>query len=199
MAAPIVLRGEVIGALQVGDVSRARVWRDQDLAFIQAVADQVALAVENARLIEQTQRVARREKAIAEAADRIHRPVDLDTILRTAIEEVVRITGSTEVSIQLGVGAGTAKPALSEVEGSPTLNESTDRNSGSGEFSGLNSRMGETHMVKGEGEWAPSEAGAGVERPRGNGNADEPNLTDSVRPGGSPKPSSEQERDNDDA
>jgi len=115
MAAPIMLRGEVIGALQVGDVSRARVWRNQDLAFIQAVADQVALAVENARLLEQTQRVARRERAIAEAADRIHRPVDLDTILRTAIEEVVRITGSTEVSIQLGLGAGT-EPTPSEAE-----------------------------------------------------------------------------------
>ena len=105
MAAPIVLRGEVIGALQVGDVSQARVWRNQDLAFIQAVADQVALAVENARLLEQTQRAARRERAIAEAADRIHRPVDLDTILRTAVEEVSRITGSSDVSIRLGDGA----------------------------------------------------------------------------------------------
>jgi GAF domain-containing protein/HAMP domain-containing protein len=103
IAAPIVLRGEVIGALQVGEADRPRLWSAEDLSFIQAVADQVALAVENARLIEQTQRVARRERAIAEAADKIHRPVDMDTILRTAVDEVSRITGSTDVSIQLGV------------------------------------------------------------------------------------------------
>lgn len=102
MAAPIILRGEPIGALQVGEVNQARVWTAEDLAFIQAVADQVALAVENARLTEEAQRTARRDKAIAEAADRIHRPTDLETILRSAIEEVMRITGVSEVSIQLG-------------------------------------------------------------------------------------------------
>lgn len=105
MAAPIVLRGEVIGALQVGETTRTRQWSAEDLAFIQAVADQVALAVENARLLEQTQRAARRERVIAEAADRIHRPTDLETILRTAVEEVSRITGSSDVRVRLGVGA----------------------------------------------------------------------------------------------
>ena len=105
MAAPIVLRGEVIGALQVGEASRPRAWSAEDLAFIQAVADQVALAVENARLIDETQRAAQREKTIADVADKIHRPIDLESILRTAVEEVSRITGAGEVSIQLGVGA----------------------------------------------------------------------------------------------
>jgi len=105
MAAPIVLRGEVIGALQVGEVGQPRVWSADDLAFIQAVADQVALAVENARLIDETQRAAQREKTIADVADKIHRPIDLESILRTAVEEVSRITGAGEVNIQLGVGA----------------------------------------------------------------------------------------------
>jgi GAF domain-containing protein len=104
MAAPIVLHGEVIGALQVGEAGRPRPWSADDLAFIQAVAGQVALAVENARLLDQTRRAAQREKVIAEAADKIHRPIDLDAVLRAALEEVSRVTGSHEVSIQLGVG-----------------------------------------------------------------------------------------------
>lgn len=102
MAAPIVLGGEVIGALQVGEANQPRSWTVEDLAFIQAVADQVALAVENARLSEETQRAARRDKAIAEASDHIHRHTELESILRTAIDEVSRITGVQEVSIQLG-------------------------------------------------------------------------------------------------
>jgi GAF domain-containing protein len=102
MAAPIMLGGEVIGALQVGEANQPRSWTVEDLAFIQAVADQVALAVENARLSEETQRAARRDKAIAEASDHIHRHTELESILRAAIDEVSRITGVTEVSIRLG-------------------------------------------------------------------------------------------------
>jgi hypothetical protein len=68
------------------------------------VADQVALAVDNARLIEETQRTAHREKTIAEAADKIHRPLDLEAILQAAVGEVSRITGLGGVSIQLGFG-----------------------------------------------------------------------------------------------
>ncbi len=105
LAAPIVLRGEVIGALQVGEVSHARFWSSEDLAFVQGVADQVALAVENARLIEETQRAAQRDQIVAQAADRIRRPVDLEAVLRTAVEEIGRITGASDVSIRLGVAA----------------------------------------------------------------------------------------------
>jgi GAF domain-containing protein len=101
LAAPITLRGEVLGGLQVGEASRPRVWSEEDITFIKAVADQVAVALDNARLIEQTQNTARREKQIAQAADKIHRASDLDEILQTAIEEISRITGSTDVGIQL--------------------------------------------------------------------------------------------------
>jgi len=70
--------------------------------MLQTIAGEVALAIENARLIEQTQRTAQREKDIANAADRIHRSIDLDAILHIAVEEVMRIAGTTEVAIQLG-------------------------------------------------------------------------------------------------
>jgi GAF domain-containing protein len=62
----------------------------------------VALAIDNARLIEQTQRTAQREKEVAVAADQIHRSMNLETILNTALSEIVRITGIEEVAIQFG-------------------------------------------------------------------------------------------------
>ncbi len=71
--------------------------------MLQTIAGEVALAIENTRLIEQTQRAARREKDIAAAADKIHRSIDLDAILQTAVEEVMRIAGTSEVAIQLGL------------------------------------------------------------------------------------------------
>jgi GAF domain-containing protein len=99
---PIVVRGETIGVFNVADDRAERQWQEEDLTMLQTIAGEVALAIENARLIEQTQRAAQREKDIANAADRIHRSIDLDAILHTAVEEVMRIAGTTEVAIQLG-------------------------------------------------------------------------------------------------
>ena len=99
---PIVVRGETIGTFDVADARAGRQWHEDELTMLQTVAGEVALAIENARLIEQTQRTAQREKDIASAADKIHRAINLDAMLQTAVEEVMRIAGTTEVAIQLG-------------------------------------------------------------------------------------------------
>ena len=100
---PIVVRGQTIGTFDVADASPDRQWHEEELTMLQTIAGEVALAIENARLIEQTQRTAQREKDIASAADKIHRSIDLEAILHTAVEEVMRITGTTEVAVQLGL------------------------------------------------------------------------------------------------
>jgi GAF domain-containing protein/HAMP domain-containing protein len=99
---PIVVRGETIGTFDVVDARTDRQWHEDELTMLQTIAGEVALAIENARLIEQTQRTAQREKDIASAADKIHRAINLDAMLQTAVEEVMRIAGTTDVAIQLG-------------------------------------------------------------------------------------------------
>jgi len=99
---PIVVRGETVGTFDVADARADRQWHEDELTILQTIAGEVALAIENARLIEQTQRTAQRERDIASAADKIHRSINLDAILQTAVQEVMRITGTTEVAIQLG-------------------------------------------------------------------------------------------------
>jgi len=99
---PIVIRGETIGTFDVADTRTDRQWQEDELTMLQTIAGEVALAIENARLIEQTQRTAQRERDIASAADKIHRSINLDAILQTAVQEVVRIVGTTDVAIQLG-------------------------------------------------------------------------------------------------
>lgn len=105
VSVPIVVRGETLGMLDLEDHDSTRQWTEDELALLNTVAGEVALSLENARLIEHTQRAALREKAVTEAADRIHRPVDLQTILRTAVEEVGRLTGATDIGIRMGQGA----------------------------------------------------------------------------------------------
>jgi GAF domain-containing protein len=115
-----MVRGEAIGSFNVADADANRRWQEEELNMLQTIAGEVALAIDNARLIEQTQRTAQRERDIAAAADKIHRSIDLDAILQTAVEEVMRIAGTTEVAIQLGrpvapLSDDPHQPALSEI------------------------------------------------------------------------------------
>jgi GAF domain-containing protein len=102
MAAPIVLRGEVIGALQVGDVLQPRAWTQDELNFIQAVADQVALAIENARLIEETERRAQREAQLNQITQKIREAANIDAILSIAAEQLGQAFGTPYAHAQVG-------------------------------------------------------------------------------------------------
>lgn len=100
ISVPISLRGQLIGALRFR--APAAKWTAEAQAIATSIAGHLAQAAENTRLIEQTQRSAQREKQISQAADKIHRASDLQSILQTAVQEIARLTGSAEVGIQLG-------------------------------------------------------------------------------------------------
>lgn len=58
LVVPLQLRGQIIGALDFFEQEGDRQWSEDDIALVEAVADQVALAVENARAYEELQRTA---------------------------------------------------------------------------------------------------------------------------------------------
>ena len=59
-------------------------------AFI-ALAQQMAVAVENRRLLEGAQTRAHRERILREVTAQVRRSVDVDTIMRTVVQEVGRV------------------------------------------------------------------------------------------------------------
>jgi GAF domain-containing protein len=63
----IVVRGQTVGSLSVQESAEAPL-TDEDRAVIQAVAERVALAVENARLVEQTQSALSRVEQLYQAS-----------------------------------------------------------------------------------------------------------------------------------
>jgi GAF domain-containing protein/HAMP domain-containing protein len=101
---PIKVRGSTIGEFSVAPDTGQADWNLEEVAFAQALIDQVGQVLENARLLEETERSARREKAVADAADKIHRSTDIETVLHSAIAELKRITGRRGISVQLGFG-----------------------------------------------------------------------------------------------
>jgi len=66
------------------------------------VADQMALAIENARLFEQTQSRAARERLIRGITDRIRGAVDVESILQTTVQEIGKALGASHGLVRLG-------------------------------------------------------------------------------------------------
>ena len=102
LVAPINLRGTVIGALGLHETEGERQWTSDEIALIEAVADQMALALENARLFEETQRRAARERLIREITARIRDSVDVESILQTTVREVGKALGTSHGLVRLG-------------------------------------------------------------------------------------------------
>ncbi|NIO71748.1 MAG: hypothetical protein GTN71_22650, partial [Anaerolineae bacterium] len=69
---------------------------------VQAVAEQVALTLENRRLFEETRRSARREQIIREITTKMRGSTDLDTILQTTVQELAKVLGTSRTFVQLG-------------------------------------------------------------------------------------------------
>ena len=100
LVAPVALRGAVIGALGIHD-DEARQWTEEELALINAITERMALAADNLRLLDETQRRAAREQLIGDVTARIRETLDMETILKTAAQEVRQALGLPEVTIRL--------------------------------------------------------------------------------------------------
>ncbi len=104
LVVPISLREQPLGVLGLQEMANERKWTPDEVALIEAVADQMALAIENARLLEETQRRAEIERRTADIATRIRASTQVDSILRTAIRELGRTLRASEGVIQLNIG-----------------------------------------------------------------------------------------------
>jgi GAF domain-containing protein len=70
---------------------------------MEATADQVALALENVRLMHESRQWAQREFTIREIGDKVSASFDLDTILRTTVEELSAVLGASGALVELGL------------------------------------------------------------------------------------------------
>jgi len=104
LAVPVKLREQVIGIIHIESSKAKRAWTDDEVAFVQAVSDRAALALDNARLLEESQRRAAKEHAIGEISARIGTSTDVDTILRTAVRELGAQISGAQVTLEIGDG-----------------------------------------------------------------------------------------------
>jgi GAF domain-containing protein/HAMP domain-containing protein len=99
VAVPIKVRGHVLGVLDT--FKSGQDWTPEEIATLEMLADQVGVALESARLFQDTQRRAAREQLTREITDKMRRAVDLDTLLRTTVQEMAAALGTSGAFVQL--------------------------------------------------------------------------------------------------
>jgi nitrate/nitrite-specific signal transduction histidine kinase len=100
--AAIQLRDQKLGVLRLRRDAELGEWTAQDQALIQDVLDQLALALENARLMEEVRTHARQEELISKIVASTQSSLSLEGVMHTAVQEVVRALNVSRVRIRLG-------------------------------------------------------------------------------------------------
>jgi len=95
---PLVLRGQEIGSIALQRKDNAE-WTEPDQDLVKKVAIQVALALDNSRLIEETRQHAVHEQTVNEISARFNRSLDVDTLLQTAVRELAALPDVSDASV----------------------------------------------------------------------------------------------------
>ncbi|HET7144604.1 MAG TPA: cache domain-containing protein, partial [Anaerolineales bacterium] len=99
---PIKLRGQIIGALNIKAPTQDRRWSVDEVNLAEAISERLSLALENARLFEETTRRAERERIISDISTKIGTSVRTESILRTTASELSNLLDGADVYINLG-------------------------------------------------------------------------------------------------
>jgi GAF domain-containing protein/HAMP domain-containing protein len=99
IAIPVKLRGQTIGVLNITS-SKSRKWNQDEIGLAQAICDRLALALDNARLLQESQRRAAKEAKIGEVTAKIGASINMRNVLQTAVEELGRALPGSEIMIQ---------------------------------------------------------------------------------------------------
>jgi GAF domain-containing protein len=97
---PINLRGQQIGNLAFVRKSETS-WGEAERSLAAEIANQVGLALENARLLDEAQRRASQEQSLSELTARLSGSLDPDNLLQTTVRELHQLPNVTEVSVYI--------------------------------------------------------------------------------------------------
>jgi GAF domain-containing protein len=97
---PLALRDQIIGQIEL---SSNEEWTPEVRNLIESIATQAALALENARLVEESQTIAARERMANEIIAKVWSSTTMDSILQTTVRELGRALEAAEVDIEVSM------------------------------------------------------------------------------------------------
>jgi GAF domain-containing protein len=99
---PLLARGQWMGVL-FALMEEPHTFTAAELNFQRALADQAAVAIDNRRLLAETERRAAREHLIGSVTARMRESLDLETVLKTAAAEMRQALGLEEFVVTLAM------------------------------------------------------------------------------------------------
>jgi hypothetical protein len=99
VAVPIKLRDVPVGALRL--IIPKRTWNPEMAAALDSIAGHIAQASENARLIAETEDRLTRERALAEATEKVRQRSEIEAILETAATELARYLNASHIAVRM--------------------------------------------------------------------------------------------------
>lgn len=94
------LRDQPIGYIHI---ETNKEWSQEDQAWVESLATQVAISLENARLVEESNQSALRERFSASIIQKLWSAPSIDSILQTAARELGRALEASEATIEIKV------------------------------------------------------------------------------------------------
>lgn len=98
---PLVVRGQVVGQAEIWESRRRRLFTLAEEQLVQALANQAAVALENARLFAETSDALARERNLNAVAQAISSSLDLSTILQTVVRLAVELVRAESGALSL--------------------------------------------------------------------------------------------------
>ena len=89
--------------LGLQEIDTTRHWTPEEISLVEAVAEQMAQAAENLRLLDETQRRAAREQRVNEIGTKIRAAHSLEEALQIAVREVGLSLSAPQTSVRLKV------------------------------------------------------------------------------------------------
>jgi GAF domain-containing protein len=109
LTVPIRLWGQTIGSILLRRTEEQQPWTPEEQRSVEEIGEQIALALENARLLEESRQRATQERIIANITARVRASLDPETILQTALRELGMALGADRVFVRLGAAAQRAQ------------------------------------------------------------------------------------------
>jgi GAF domain-containing protein len=98
---PVKYRDQTIGTIVAHKVTSASGWTSEEITLMETLADQLSTALDSARLYQDTQRRAVQEQLVGEITTHMRESLDMETVLKTAVNEMRQALGLEGVIVQL--------------------------------------------------------------------------------------------------
>ena len=102
LTVPLKVRDQILGVVNLRKTSPDKTWTEEENELIETLTEQLGVALESARLYQDTRRRAARERMVGEVTGRIRETLNMEAVLKTAADEIRQALQLERLVVRLG-------------------------------------------------------------------------------------------------